>query len=637
MTTFNDIITDEKILKAIHSLGFTTPTDIQAQTIPPALKGKDLIGQAKTGSGKTLAFGVPMLASITRERKPQALVLAPTRELCQQIAIELGKLAKYSDIKVVAIFGGVSIRPQFDALRDAQIIVATPGRLCDHLERRSFKTDFIKFLVFDEADRMFDMGFMNDMEHISKQLPVKRQTLLFSATMPDAIRKLVAKYQVDPVHIKTNTHVDEALLPQFFCHVDGAGKFSLLVHLIKKENPNLAIVFCPTKHGAKSLAKNLSMQGIESDAMHGNLSQSQRDNVISEFKKGKIRVLVATDVAARGLDVKHVSHVFNYDVSKSAEDYIHRIGRTARAGAEGKAITFVESSDRYAWRDILRLPNVKVTELKTEGVERIDFKKQPRGYDDDSRGAPRGMSNRQSRDRDRVGRMGDRSRPFGRREERSDSGFSSSSSGSFRSKDEDDRHASAAAPASRFAEKPRHFGEWEQRPAHHARPASASASRFDSERPRSYGHSSSSAPERAPRPFQSNDRPVRDNNARASRFAEVRPFGERKSYGDRSGDRKPFGNSASSYGDRKPFGDRSPSSRPSYGDRKPFSDRPSFGEKKPFAKRDDGKGFAPKAGFSKDRFSKSSDSRDAPRSGPGPRKPNAARRPLSKRFGSGNR
>jgi len=379
MATFNEIITDERILKAIRDFGFTQPTEIQEKTIPPGLQGQDLIGQAKTGSGKTLAFGVPLLAKLTQEKKPQALILAPTRELCQQIALELGKLSRHSHVRIAAIFGGVSYNPQIAALRESQIVVATPGRLLDHLNQRTMKTDGIHFLVFDEADRMFDMGFLKDMERIMNYLPKERQTLLFSATMPDAIKKLTSKYQRNPVHIKTHTHVEQHLLPQFFCRTDATSKFSLLVHLLKQENPNLAIIFCKTKHGAKSLGRNLVKLGFEADAMQGNLSQNQRDRVMADFKAGKIRFLVATDVAARGLDVKHVTHVFNFNISPVPEDYIHRIGRTARAGAAGKAITLVEHSEERLWRDVLRLPQVTALELKVPSFERIAFQKHERG------------------------------------------------------------------------------------------------------------------------------------------------------------------------------------------------------------------------------------------------------------------
>ena len=382
MVTFNDLVPDERLLKAITERGFTEPTEIQVQAIPPAYQGNDLIGQAKTGSGKTLAFGVPLLHRLTPERRPQALILAPTRELCQQIAVELAKLARYTPVKIAAVFGGVAINPQIAAFRDSQVIIATPGRLLDHLERGTFRTDGVRFLVFDEADRMFDMGFIKDMERIVRRLPKERQTLLFSATMPPEIKRLASQYQRDPVHVKVHTHVEEHLLPQFFYRVDQAGKFSLLVHLLKTEDPALAIIFCPTKHGARALARNLQKQGFEADAMHGNLSQNQRDQVILAFKTGKTRFLVATDVAARGLDIKHVTHIFNYNVPNKADDYIHRIGRTARAGASGKAITLVAPDETGAWRDILRIPHVIPTEIKAEHVPQLSFQKHVRGSEE---------------------------------------------------------------------------------------------------------------------------------------------------------------------------------------------------------------------------------------------------------------
>ena len=649
-TTFDAIVSDEKVLKAIRELGFTNPTEIQALTIPAALAGKDLIGQAKTGSGKTLAFGVPILCNIDPVRKPQALILAPTRELCQQIALELSKIAKHSNVRIVAVYGGASIGPQISALREAQIVVATPGRLCDHLERHTFDTRAVKFLVFDEADRMFDMGFMNDMEHITKQLPTKRQTILFSATMPEAIKKLTARYQNEPVHIKTISHVEEHLLPQFFVRTDNAGKFSLLVHLIQKEDPNLAIVFCPTKHGAKSLAKNLSMQGIEADAMHGNLTQGQRERVIADFKKGNIRVLVATDVAARGLDVKHVTHVFNYDVSKSAEDYVHRIGRTARAGAVGKAITFVEAADQYSWRAILRLPNVKVTEMKVDDVKRIEFKRQPRDDDSNSRSGP--SSNRQSRDRDRVSRIGDRSRPFGRSSEgRSSEGRDGGSR--FGSSRDGMREGGSRFPrreegsSERFSA-PRRFGSSDRsdRPARSDGPARSDrpAARFESsdrERPVRSDRSAEAKPghfntwhEHAPR----SDRPAREERA-PSRFGDRSEgpsrFGSRSAEPRREGFNREGanreGSSSSRFGDRKPFGASSQSSgfaRPggfptrddvkSSGVKKPFGGQERSERSERSGRDDEGRGFKPRGAYS-----------DRP--SVGPRRPNAARRPINRK------
>ena len=376
MVKFRDIVTDDFIIKSINDLGFEEPTDIQAQTIPPALQGKDLIGQAKTGSGKTFAFGIPLMHMLNNERGVQALILAPTRELCQQITIELKKLTKYKKAKIAAVYGGVSINPQIDALEDAQIVVGTPGRILDHLERDTLRTDRIRFFVLDEADRMFDMGFIDDIERISQALPKEgRQTLLFSATMPDAIKQLARKYQNDPVHIKTMVQVEEHLLPQFYYVVEHNRKFSLLVHLIETEKPKLGIIFCATRHIADVVASNLQRQRINAEPIHGGLSQAKRDKVIQDFKTGKVHLLIATDVAARGLDIKNVTHVFNYDVPKNPEDYVHRIGRTARAGESGKAITLLENRDFEFFQQVLSLPNVNPTELRAENVRSVGFRK----------------------------------------------------------------------------------------------------------------------------------------------------------------------------------------------------------------------------------------------------------------------
>ena len=372
---FSDIIHDTTILHALHDLGFTTPTEIQEQTIPPALEGKDLIGQAKTGSGKTFAFGIPLFHKLTSMHHAQALILAPTRELCQQIATEIGKLAKHKKAKIAAIYGGVSINPQISDIRSAQIVVGTPGRILDHLERGTLHTEHVHFFVLDEADRMFDMGFIEDVERIASTLPKDRQTLLFSATMPEAVKILTKKYQNNPEHIKTKTHVEEELLPQYYYVVEHNKKFSLLMHLIEQESSERSIIFCATRDIADIVARNLQRHRIDAAAIHGGLSQAKRDHIMSEFKKGKTRILVATDVAARGLDIKDVTHVFNYNVPKNPEDYIHRIGRTARAGKTGKAITLLEDRDFEFFSMILELPNVNPVELKAENVKEIGFRK----------------------------------------------------------------------------------------------------------------------------------------------------------------------------------------------------------------------------------------------------------------------
>ena len=386
MVTFRDIVQDDALLAAVDELGFTEPTDIQAVTIPLGLEGRDLIGQAKTGSGKTFAFGIPILHGIEHRDEVQALILAPTRELTQQIAHELRKLAKHKHARIADVYGGVSINPQIDAIERAQIVVGTPGRILDHLERDTLRTGHVRTLVLDEADRMFDMGFIDDIHRIIQTLPTERQTLMFSATMPDEVKELARRYQNDPLHIKTAVQVEEELLPQYYYVVDRMSKFSLLVHLIEKERVRIGIIFCATRHIADVVAKNLQRHRIHAESIHGGLSQARRDKIIKEFRSGELKLLIATDVAARGLDIKNVSHVFNYDVPKNAEDYIHRIGRTARAGEAGKAITLLEDRDFEFFHAILELPNVNPTKLEPGEFRRVGFRK----HEDGERGYGRG-------------------------------------------------------------------------------------------------------------------------------------------------------------------------------------------------------------------------------------------------------
>lgn len=376
MTTFRELVSDKEIMQAIDELGFSAPTEIQELTIIPGLEGKDIIGQAKTGSGKTFAFGIPIMQAITKDKHVQALILAPTRELCQQITTELKKLAKHKHVKIIPIYGGISIIPQIELLETAQVVVGTPGRILDHLERDTLRLDNMRTIVLDEADRMLDMGFIDDVERIMSACPTERQTLLFSATMPDVIKKLVAKYQNNPVHIKAQTHVEQELLPQNYVVVEHNKKFSLLVHLIETEKPKLGIIFCATRTIAEVVARNLQRCKIEAESLHGGHSQSKRDRVMQDFREGKIHMLIATDVAARGLDVKNVTHVFNYDVPKNPEDYIHRIGRTARAGEMGKAITLLENRDYEFYSAVLDLPNVHAIEMTVNDFRNVGFRRE---------------------------------------------------------------------------------------------------------------------------------------------------------------------------------------------------------------------------------------------------------------------
>ncbi len=349
---FEEMKIDPKLLLAIKEMKFETPTEIQEKSLPYVLEGRDVIGQAMTGSGKTLAFAVPIIQKIEHAKGVEALILAPTRELANQISKEFIKFSKHKKVKIAEVFGGVSIEPQIHALRDAEIVVGTPGRIMDHMQRGTISFKNLKILVLDEADRMLDMGFIDDIKRIIGSLPKRRQTLLFSATMPDEIMGIAHRYMNNPVKIATQRQVAKHLLKQFYYDVKSEHKISMLAHLLETEKPDLAIVFCSTRDVTDVVANNLQDMGVEAKAIHGGHEQAKRTRVLESFHEGKIHVLVATDVAARGLDIKNVSHVFNFDSPKNAEEYTHRIGRTARIGAEGKAITLLSKQDHEAFRKI---------------------------------------------------------------------------------------------------------------------------------------------------------------------------------------------------------------------------------------------------------------------------------------------
>lgn len=364
---FTEMDLQDGTLDAIVAMGYEEPTPIQAQAIAPLLAGRDVVGQARTGTGKTAAFGIPMVDRLRDERQGvPALVLVPTRELAIQVAEVLTELTKGSDLDVVPIYGGAGFGAQNDGLgrRGAKIVVATPGRLLDHTERGTLDLSQTRYWVLDEADRMLDMGFVRDMRRVSKMLPRERQTALFSATIPDAVRKIVDEFTKDPVRIRVEegeTTVPDA--QQFMSKVEKNDKQKVLLHLLHTERPERAIVFTRTKHLAKRLAKKLDGEGWSSVALQGNMTQGQRERAMAAYRDGKARILVATDVAARGLDVPGITHVVNFDLP-DPEQYVHRVGRTARNGASGKAFTFVQSDEhsdlkvieRSAGRQLERLP-----------------------------------------------------------------------------------------------------------------------------------------------------------------------------------------------------------------------------------------------------------------------------------------
>jgi ATP-dependent RNA helicase DeaD len=330
-----------------------------------------------------------MLEKVVKGKGIQALVLTPTRELCVQVADNLVSYSQFLRFNVVSVYGGVGIVPQIDALRTADIVVGTPGRILDHLQRRTINLQNIRFMVLDEADRMFDMGFIEDVERILSQTPKSRQTMLFSATMPESILNLVRKHLKSPEVVKEKIFVDQSLLRQTFYDVPTYDKFSLLVHLLKNKTPGLAIVFCGTKREVDVITRNLKLQGLKVMAVHGGLSQNRRLEAVDSLKKSEIPILVATDVAARGLDIRGISHIYNYDVPKTAEDYTHRIGRTARAGERGSAITILAERDHDVFRRILWEGNLKLHKENLPGFERVRFNTEATRERRFGRGMPR--------------------------------------------------------------------------------------------------------------------------------------------------------------------------------------------------------------------------------------------------------
>ncbi len=343
--TFNDLQLRKEIIQAIDDLGFEEPTPIQKSAIPLMMGGGDIIGQAQTGTGKTAAFGIPILNTIeSRSRTPQALILTPTRELAIQISDELRKFSKYlPDIRSVAIYGGQPIDRQIKALKSGvQIIVGTPGRLLDHIRRKTIKLNDVKVVVLDEADQMLDMGFLEDIESILNETPKERQTVLFSATIPREIKNIAKNYQNDPKTVKVvHEKLTVPLIEQFYYETRPSEKLEVLCRLLDMEREGLSVIFCRTKKGVDELVESLQSRGYFAEAIHGDLKQVQRDRVMKKFRERTIELLVATDVAARGIDVENVSRVINYDIPEDVEYYVHRIGRTARAGKSGVSYTFV--------------------------------------------------------------------------------------------------------------------------------------------------------------------------------------------------------------------------------------------------------------------------------------------------------
>ncbi len=415
--TFETLGLSPALLRALAENDYNVPTPIQAQAIPLALAGHDLLGGAQTGTGKTAAFGLPLLQRLAKQtppsgpRKPRALILTPTRELAVQVADSLRTYGKHLRLNVTTIYGGAGMGPQMDNLRrGVDILVATPGRLIDHMERGTAKLDAVEILVLDEADRMLDMGFLPAIKRILGRVPAQRQTLLFSATFEAQIKALALEFMRNPqqVQVAANNTIAETIVHR--AHpVDASRKRELLIEILSKRHTDQVLVFGKTKHGCNRLAEQLETAGLKAVAIHGNKSQAQRQKALNLFKAGKARVLVATDVAARGLDIPNLPLVINHDLPMVAEDYIHRIGRTGRAGASGEALSLVSPEEGGLLRQIQRMLKVELDMSVVEGYApsrpiRLDI-----GVPTQQRGNQRPAGNRPPRKAHRPhGKPGDR-------------------------------------------------------------------------------------------------------------------------------------------------------------------------------------------------------------------------------------
>ncbi len=372
--TRNRISLDDRLHRAIQAAGYTEPTPVQQAAIPPALEGRDVIGTAQTGTGKTAAFVLPMLQALLAapdERgRMRALIVSPTRELAEQINEEIAQLGRFTDLRSATVYGGVGMAPQVDALRGgAEIIVACPGRLLDHVQRGNADLSRVQTLVLDEADRMLDMGFLADVRRIVAQTPRERQTMLFSATFAPELNRFAREILRDPERIEIGLTAPAQTVKHALCPVAADRKTEMLLALLDRTDTSSVLVFTRTKHRANRLAKQIGRSGRGAAVLHSNRSQNQRRKALDAFRTGEVWLMVATDVASRGLDVDTISHVINYDVPGSADDYIHRVGRTGRAERNGDAITLVTPADRGAMRDIERALGERISVRNIEGFD----------------------------------------------------------------------------------------------------------------------------------------------------------------------------------------------------------------------------------------------------------------------------
>ncbi|KOS03629.1 DEAD/DEAH box helicase [Paenibacillus polymyxa] len=448
MKNFAALGVEQHWVEALKEQGISAPTPVQQESIPLLMEGQDVIAEAHTGTGKTLAFLLPILQKLNLDKRhPQALVIAPTRELALQITEEAKCLAATEpSLSLLAVYGGQDVERQLRKLKGgAQLIIGTPGRLLDHLRRGTLDLGGIKMLVLDEADQMLHMGFLNDVETILQEVPYRRQTMLFSATMPAGIRKLARVYMNEPVDVKVKSasSVPVSQIRQVVVQTTDRGKQQALVDMLNTDRPYLAVIFCRTKRRAAKLNEELQEMGFESGELHGDLSQNKREQVMKAFREAKLQLLVATDVAARGLDVEGVTHVFNYDMPQDAESYIHRIGRTGRAGGKGVAVTLATPRDVPELRNIQRVAGVTFTSSEgggqrrpasdtadRQGRERRSGRNDRRSYGgNDSGGGRRGGGREQAGRRDSAGAGGERRSSRGSSER---GGYDRSSGGSAR-------------------------------------------------------------------------------------------------------------------------------------------------------------------------------------------------------------
>ena len=506
MNEFKRLGIIEPILKSLEEQKFEKPSEIQEKAIPIILKDKDVIAGSATGSGKTLAFGSGIIQNAKKGEGIQALILTPTRELAEQVATALKKFSKYNPLNITAIYGGVSISPQMDDLRKADIVVGTPGRILDHLERRTLNLKKVNTLVLDEADRMLDMGFIEDVERIISQCSKERQTLLFSATISNDITYLAKRYMKNPTKVSVESNVDPKKLKQIYYDTPDNMKFSLLVHLIKNETSGLVMVFCNTQRNTDFVAKNLKSNKIDALAIHGGFTQAKRNRTLEQFHSKNTHVLVCTDVAARGLDIPHVSHVYNYDSPKESKQYIHRIGRTARAGKEGIAINIISSRDHENFSRVLSEQDVNVEKVEMPRVERVMIKRMDSHRGSGFRDQRRGSYGGGRRDNSEGRRGGNWGGP------RREGGSPSRDGGSPRRSRRGKSWSQSSRESNRSS--PRRFGESSSREGSSGPRRFGGSSSREGGSPRRFGGSSNRGDNRSsPRRFgESSNRPSRESN-----------------------------------------------------------------------------------------------------------------------------